>query len=339
MPPTNEALTVLSVDPDIVPFDFSSGVEALDSHHIMIDKLGLILRNGNQLLSLCVSCYNAIQHNFQPPESLANFRWIGPLPKELEELNWLEEILIARAHCIGRIVRLQERKESSFFALKGHTILLPQDTTHLLNILPMSPASLVDEIRVIWVGKSAPKRSGLMTHFKVRTQKVYDALCWLCKHHEDYKDVTIDENEFAGWPSPVFFATDLMDSVGRIADPSAEDASRSGFALEDPDMEGVEGDLPITTSAIIDVSRVSESPNAVTLKRLVELKNEITINVVNGSSVLNDYVDGKYFTSAFPILFPWGTGKHIDRRREQQLSLSTWTCLLLKHSSRFVPST
>ena len=109
-----------------------------------------------KLLSLCASCYSAIQQCLQPPESLANFQWIVSVPKELQGLNWLEELLITQSHFVGRVIRPQDRKALLFFALQGHTILLPQDTTCLLNILLIFPASLVDGIRVIWE-KSALK--------------------------------------------------------------------------------------------------------------------------------------------------------------------------------------
>ena len=31
----------------------------------------------------------------RPPESLANFRWVGPVPDELKDLTWIEEGVIA----------------------------------------------------------------------------------------------------------------------------------------------------------------------------------------------------------------------------------------------------
>jgi hypothetical protein len=105
----------------------------------------------------------------RPPESLANFRWVGPMPDELKNLTW-----IARAHIIGRVVRLQARNQASHFAVKGHVILLPQDTTLRLDILPMTPASLPDVVRVVWTGKSAPDRDRIRSQFTVRRETVYN---------------------------------------------------------------------------------------------------------------------------------------------------------------------
>jgi hypothetical protein len=135
-------------------------------------------------------------------------------------LTWLEKPLIARVHLVGIIVRLEERKKLSYFALKGHTILLPQGTTRLLDLLPMSPSSLPDVIRVVWTGKSAPKKTCLRSHFTVSKQKVYDALEWLCRHHEDYRQVTIDEERLSAWEF-TFVAIELLESIAHVADPSS----------------------------------------------------------------------------------------------------------------------
>ena len=49
----------------------------------------------------------------RPAESLANFRLVGPMPDELKDLTWIEELLIACAHVVGRVVRLQAHNPPS----------------------------------------------------------------------------------------------------------------------------------------------------------------------------------------------------------------------------------
>jgi hypothetical protein len=236
---TDRSLHFLCIANDVyVPYDFSSGMDAIDRRRIMVDKQGL---SADDKVILCNSCHKSIKSGRRPHESLANFRWVGAQPEELRGLTWLEELLIACVHLVGRIVSLEERKTSSYFALKGHTVLLPQDMTRLLDLLPMSPSSLPDVVRVVWTGKSAPEKARLRSHFTVRKQKIYDALKWLCHHHEDYRQVTIDEERISAWESTIV-ATELLDSIAHVADPSAEDASRSGFATEDFDVESFEGD-------------------------------------------------------------------------------------------------
>jgi len=134
-------------------------------------------------------------------------------------VTWLEELLIARAHLVGQIVCLQERAKSSYFALKGPTVLLPQDTIRLLDLLRMCLSSLPNMVRVVWTGKWAPDKVRLHSYFTVRRQKVYDALRWLCRHHEDYRHVTIDEERISTSEQTVV-ATDLLESIAHMVDTS-----------------------------------------------------------------------------------------------------------------------
>jgi len=332
-----------------IPFDFSCGIDLLDQNRVLIDKLGI---TQDKRIYLCRGCHNQFSKDCQPSEALANFRWVGPVPEELRDLTWIEELLVARVHVCGSIVRLGQRNNpSSFFGIKGHVVFLPQDTTRLIDLLPMSPASLSDMVKVVWTGKSKPDRSRLRSRFMVRKHKVYNALKWLVENHDDYRNnVTIDEERINGWES-TFVAVELLDSIGHVSDSSVEDTARDGFAMDNPDDDDIADDndnadavddtaydLPFTSSGIVDVNNIAEVPDATTLNRLAQLKADITANVVTGSKVLNQYDCDTYFTSAFPTLFPYGTGKHRDSRREGkgQLSLLKWVSLMLRHSSRFL---
>ena len=332
VPVTEHSLRALRVDPSLVPFNFSSGIEEIDNQHIMIDPLGIVQTAGRpSSICICESCQKSLKNNARPPESLAHFRWVGPVPPELQDLTWIEELLIARAHLSGTIVRLQNR--NSHFGLKGHAILLPQDTTRLLDILPLPPSALPDIVRVVWVGRPIRSADSLYDHFSVRTQRVYDALLWLTRHNEDYKDVVIDRSEFERWP-PVFVVQELLDQIGEVEDESAESDARAGVATEDMDTDDFEGDIPMTTSAIIDIAAVSQPSQLQAIQHISLWKNDATINVVTGNSILSEETLRCYFTAAFPTLFPWGSGKHIDNRRSDSLTLKKWIQLLIRNSSR-----
>ena len=62
---------------------------------------------------------------------------------------------------------------------------------------------------------------------------------------------------------------------------------------------------------MIDVNDVGRSMDAEILRDLVEIKTSspgLTVNVVTGNSIISDFYDSTYFTSAFPTLFPYGQG-------------------------------
>ena len=104
VPPSFEPLCHLRIPSDVdIPFDFSCGIDMLDQNRILIDKFGIDI---DKNIRLCRSCHNQLLKGRQPTESLANFRWVGPVPEELHGLNWIEELLISRAYVFGSIVRL-----------------------------------------------------------------------------------------------------------------------------------------------------------------------------------------------------------------------------------------
>ena len=177
----------------------------------------------------------------------------------------------------------------------------------LLDILPMSSDSLADIAHVVWVGRSEPDLSKLAPQFTVRKHRVTDALRWLQQYHEDYQNIMIDNMELDKWPS-VFITEALLSSIARVRSSEVEDIMRDGFATEQIDVEEFQGSIPNTVSGIIDVNNISRPRQLMTLEELQTLQGDWTINVVPGSKVLEHYEDPTYFTSAFPTLFPWGTG-------------------------------
>jgi hypothetical protein len=95
------------------------------------------------------------------------------------------------------------------------------------------------------------------------SRKVYDALVWLVENNEDYKDVAIDHSQFERWP-PIWVEQELLDVIGGLEDGSEEDNARTGVGMEDIDNSELEGDLPLTTSRIVDIR--GGSPNQLSLR-------------------------------------------------------------------------
>ena len=103
----------ISEDVDI-PFDFSCGIDVLNQNCVVIDKLGI---TQDKRIYLCRICHNQLSKAHQPSEALANFRWIGPVPEELRDLTWIEQLLIARVHVCGSIIRLGQRNNWQWYPL------------------------------------------------------------------------------------------------------------------------------------------------------------------------------------------------------------------------------
>ncbi|TDL17971.1 hypothetical protein BD410DRAFT_692691, partial [Rickenella mellea] len=81
---------------------------------------------------ICSSCEKCLINGKIPPMSLANGRWIGEIPKELQNLSWAERLLISRVRHNKCIIHVQ----SGMHKMTGNVILFANPTSHVYNILP-----------------------------------------------------------------------------------------------------------------------------------------------------------------------------------------------------------
>jgi hypothetical protein len=93
----------------------------------MVDHLGITRETDSSCnLNICkLLCNTSLEDGEIPLAALANYRWLGPVPPELQDLTFMEERVIAQATSVAVILRLQKRDPSSYEGLKGHAILLP----------------------------------------------------------------------------------------------------------------------------------------------------------------------------------------------------------------------
>jgi len=115
-----------------------------------------------------------------------------------------------------------------------------------------------------------------------------------------------------------------------IIDSSIKDTSRSDFATEDLDTNEINNNIPHTISGFIDINNVIHSLDMSILYRTTQLRDnihpihdqDVMIDVITENTILSEYYDTTYFTSAFPTLFPCDIDKHPDNRHSKELSLA-----------------
>ena len=115
------------------------------------------------------------------------------IPKELQGLSQVEEMLIARAFPVIQVYTKPNRGQKAY---KGHVLTLPNDVGHIAYILPRYPKDIPVIVFKI-DGKDNKSRD-----LKVRRQKIIDALLWLTgigpngnPNSPLYKDIIIDQND------------------------------------------------------------------------------------------------------------------------------------------------
>ena len=292
-------------------------------------------------------------------------------PSALEDLTAVEECLIAICHPVGRILKLRpggRPSPVSYNALNGHMIVMPQDPGPLLHILPSPDLKLNSLITVIWLGKQPPAVTDLKHFLQVRKDKVLSALQYLVQKNPVYKDVTINHSMMESWDND-FVPPEIANNV--IHATHSDHHEREGYtvglqagnlenefqAAQDAAFNADDNDPFITGSVYTDVNGERRDPNVPMIDALLGMvanrsnptdqtipptttncpdqRNMPTISYsIQGQAVLlNHWEDPRYFTGAFPTLFPRGTGGHLDNR-EAPVSLMAYAEWALKHHSR-----
>ena len=103
--------------------------------------------------------------------------------------------------------------------LKGNTITFPQDTIKIAATLPANPDTLVDNLKVVFLGKGRPTHAMLKRIFTVRRAKVYEALNFLIANNPVYHDVILSDVDLPIDDIP----KEIMETLLTHDDPDDED--------------------------------------------------------------------------------------------------------------------
>ncbi len=273
-----------------------------------------------------------------------------------------EEAAIARAHPVTSILKLRPNRGfnlAAYYAIKGHIVLLPQNPSSFLSLLPSPEIALHDLICIIWYGKRRPTDYDLRHFVQVRRQKILDTLTWLQEHNLLHWDIIINHDmletmlvEFIseGISSRVVSMNQDFEEHERYAADlnTSNDENDLHHALGTVEMENT----GLSSSCIYtDVNEARQSPylklisainNLQTTPSTVENSDPVdndasqpmlTFNLKGNRITLNDWDNADFFLLAFPTLFFHGDGGHCIPH-PQTVSLQAWTKWALSHHSR-----
>ena len=137
---------------------------------------------------VCLACSRDKQH---PKRfSKENNMITSPVPKALQELTQIEEMLRARAFPLMRVYVKPDGQRG----YSVHIISLPQDISELAESLPRYPKN-VPYLVVSMRGKGSTCKRVI-----VRREKVEKALIWLSKNNPLYKTIKIDQDALNSLP-------------------------------------------------------------------------------------------------------------------------------------------
>lgn len=137
---------------------------------VFVHLRALVVEEGKLVgLRVCSICAPAVQAGKRPALSTANRMYLRLVPTELQDLTFIEEVVIAR--CRAKACIIQLREDGSGLAnkqrgMKGHIIIYPQQPERLVSMLPCSVGETITPICILFVGSHPPSREWLWEHVK-----------------------------------------------------------------------------------------------------------------------------------------------------------------------------
>lgn len=314
----------------VSPMSFAVQPSASVSTGPVLCSAGMSLQSGQCVCAVCPDCLHSLSRSQLPSIALANGRWLGEVPAVLDELTFMEKILVARYRHNRCIVRVDKHAP---FKMRANAIIFAQPAAELLRVLPMPREELDTIVAVLFTGSVAPTLSDFQrTPVLVRRSKVWDALIWLKQYNSEYADVTLSPQNLAGYGEdsiPVaFFHQPTPDSEPLATLSVADDNTPSGAG---------DGPCPMTIHGVTSDEVVTLGRNAQAVLAMRHLKLGGSVLAMGSQSQPERFYNNvSLFPGLFPWLFPYGYGGPRNARMTVKVKQETHLReLLLYYDRRF----
>ncbi|KAL7304776.1 hypothetical protein TKK_0003004 [Trichogramma kaykai] len=225
----------------------------------------------------------------------------GEIPAELQDLTYIEQMLISRVHPVVSLYRVNGGQ----YAYSRSVINFTQNIHEYIDTLPMNVEELTSTILF-----NRDTAHGV-AQFRVRSDKVLRALLWLKRHNIYYKDISISYDNLDKLPSDGQIVSmlknmNIVESIETLdSDASSELDDHYIINLQSTDQEqyiNKELELPYPTCE---------------------------------TKPLNEFESEGYIACAFPVLFPYGTCDFLQSRIHSITCLNYFKFLMCYKDGRF----
>jgi hypothetical protein len=280
---------------------------------------------------VCQTCQNFLKKDKMPPESLANFFWIGSIPLALQNLTFAEKMLISRIRHNKCLVRVSSGRAK----MTANVIMFSNPTVKVYHALPPSRREISEILAFVFQGPAQPTDFDIKrTPMLVRRNVVKDALEWLKLNHVDYKDLYIsienlNEYPLAGVPVNIEYSK---------SDPNLGNKFASAMSVFDVELEeGTEdGPCPFTVHGLTGPEYENMSMERLKARALQHLVDKgSTLGISHDSKPQSMYDNPQAYPQMFPWLFPYGLGGIGQKCHFSKISEATQKLnLLMYHDKR-----
>lgn len=277
----------------------------------------------------CRSCLNVLHSHKLPRHALANGRWVGSCPAVLQNLTYVEQLMIARfrhSFCVAQ-VSLGQRY------LSANVIVFGQPVARAYDVLPPPRVELEQVFAILCLGPSRPTEDDFRrTPFLLRHRVFSRALEWLLVNSDCYESVGFSHSNLLQYPEDQPF-------VGVVYRHQETTQSGANTACYNSD--------PVTGSEKGQCAFIVHSVNG---EELVNMPYEAKVAHAiryfeDGGQALgfghdsrpeSIYHNPELYPGLFPWLYPFGKGGFGNSSIDTQLShIGHVRANLLYHDRRF----
>jgi Domain of unknown function (DUF6570) len=170
---------------------------------LLLCKSAVQFRDSDQctVIRICDDCYRPLMKNEMPQFALANHLYRGHLPKEFQDLTWIEEMCCAIYRTTAHVTRLYESTDiKQPFVYHGNTCAHEMNVMSMASVLPRTVADINSILTVVFIGHGKFNAKKLGNFFRVRKNKIWQFLLYLKKCNKLYSTITLDQSRILEYP-------------------------------------------------------------------------------------------------------------------------------------------
>jgi hypothetical protein len=190
-----QKLSKVDLNMEILKQKGVSQKERKSSNDKLEDLDGPIIED--DLDNICNLCYTSVLKKKLPQMALANGKWLGKIPTQLQDLSYAEQLLIARIRHNRCLVQVS----SGMRKMTANAISFANPIPKVYKTLPPPIEEMDNVLAFIYTGPCQPTKADFeRTPLLVRHKKVSEALEWLKLNHIDYFDIEISYDNLKAYP-------------------------------------------------------------------------------------------------------------------------------------------
>ena len=265
--------------------------------------------------TLCLSCFSSLRRHRLPSLALANDNYLGDVPCELNDLTFIEELMISLCRAKCSIFQLCESKcnrsrSLNQSAFRGHIIIYPQDPSSTASYLPPTIEEITSLVCVLFIGSTKPSLEWLHKKARplaVRANKVRAALIWLKQNNTLYRNISLNETVLQSLPSDGV----LPFHIEHVPSMASQESLTSTYdnLRESSNVPNESDHISFEKIMIADVEgHVTSSDLRIAALKHVQKKPGGFLTIPHGSQPEVEFGNPTLFPKMYPTLFPYGVG-------------------------------